>query len=164
MSSTESSVTSLRNAGTSEATAKPKSTLLVQIGGAILGVLFLVGVARLFLYAISHSAASWHWSNLTLAAGWRLASAVVLLFMIRAVQRRTLMGRVLGLAFIAATFVWMTYLQITPHTVPSYAPSYSDPAFGKSVEAAVSLASLCFIGWWFYAFGFSRAARKYFSS
>ena len=139
---------------------KPKSMWAVQTAGAVLLILVLVGFIRLCLFAASNK--GWLWSELIVSAGWRLVGAVALLAMLRDVQRRTRLGKMLGLAFITLVFAWFAYVGMWPQRAPSYAPAYSNPALGANVEAAMSLLVVCLTGWWFYAFGFSKASRAYF--
>jgi hypothetical protein len=86
---------------------------------------------------------------------WRIVASAVLVMVTLQVQRRTALGRALGLAVIALVMV-VTVVAFL-NGLPGIAEA--DRLMGWSL---VLLTLLTVLSLWAYSFGFSRAARTYF--
>lgn len=90
---------------------------------------------------------------------WRFFSLAVPACAILGTQQRATYGRLSGLALLGFILAFAMYTRVIPKVISLTEPAQHEGSLGQLISSSVIV---CFIGYWFYAFGFSNAAREYF--
>lgn len=145
-------------------TRKPKSVWLFQIVCTVMCILFFVGIVRSILWVNSNQDA-WQWNNqIIIEFSWRVLATAFLFIALIGTQRRAAYGRYLGLLLLALLFCYTVamYSNLLATGLP-WKPAYNNPSVGKFGEFLGALIVTNLVGYWFYAFGFSKVAHEYFN-
>lgn len=130
--------------------AKPVSAWLLQILAAVGSVMYTVGAGRLTLFLLQNQS---RLDQLAFHILWRLLAVALGIAAVTAIQRRSVYARASGLAYLALLLAIV--IDATSLDMQAVGPTF----LGQLLANA---AMLGLIGYWSYAFGFSKTARNYF--
>ncbi|MET3493460.1 hypothetical protein [Variovorax boronicumulans] len=142
---------------------KPISAWLVQLFTVVACVLAALGLFRLVSWLLANRGMAWTWGVLVIEVVWRFSLLAIAVGALIGTQRRTSYGRWSGLVFIALVFALCVYTQFSDKTSSAPVDLYTSEAMRVGESIGIVLL-LILIAWWFYAFGFSKKARRYFLS
>jgi len=140
---------------------KPKSAWLIQIISSIVVVLLTIGLANDFIAIVFKNTlrlATISPQRLFIFMALRMMILILFIMVVWGVQQRKLYGRICGCLVIAAMLAWFVYQLLF---VNSKASMNGAAALG---EFTAKMLFSCGAGYWFYAFGFSPKALRYFST
>jgi hypothetical protein len=147
---------------------KPKSAWIVQALACTLATIFLIGAIRMIAYAISNGAIGVPTSNMALALLWRIPLVIMGISTVIGIQRRSTYGWISGMVFISLLIAITLYGQLVglnahPLRLTQGFDVSTPEIIGELIGEIIGF--LLFYGafaYWFYAFGFTEKARKYF--
>jgi len=138
---------------------KPKAALVVQISLLIFAIAIAIGFYVFVTRVVNHQVLGASTGNVTLDIALRLAVVALPIVAIVAVEKRMPLGRILGLlwiVFLIVFFLFTQYLGTKIH-VPR------DDSFAYIVGVYFGrILILSILGYWAYAFAFTKSARAFF--
>jgi hypothetical protein len=141
---------------------KPKSAWVLQIVAAVLCAGLVLGIVRTGIIVSAGGPPGQGLGGPLFGLAWRLAALVGAMFAIRGTHRAAPYGRFLGLIMIAVLFASAIYQSVRAKTYASSHTEYSNLEAGAAGEIIGAMLVATALAYWFYAFGFSAKARRYF--
>jgi hypothetical protein len=141
---------------------RPLSVWFVVILGTATATLFAYGTTTFLVALIS---GRWPLDRMFLGAALRIAVLIGIIGAVIGSFRGTAWGRWLGLLFIVGVLAVTVHSAIAPSKDDGLIKKfhYTDQAAGEAGELIGEGLFLALEAWWFFAFGFSRRARVYFT-